>query len=165
MKAALSSLPAKPGVVIAIGLVIAVTAIYYFNNYRICSGHAEQRARFLTAVVQAADGATILTLSDITSFEWTEVSIVTDIELQGRKIECPLGWDWSWDERLAMVRARELAILVFSTTGLVVDFLDVRRDSADFSEMPALYTPDTARFTVTRVAGDNELFELTAIAD
>jgi hypothetical protein len=163
IRGALESLPAKPGVAIAAALVAATLGVYYFNNYSSCTARRDARERFHAAVAEAAarDG-TLLRLSDVVTTAWAEVSILGGREIQGRKIECPLGWDRSWTERLALARDGDLAVLIFSSDkGEYIDFLDIRPSLAAFTEVPARYGRDAAVFEVRQTGNNPVRYELS----
>jgi hypothetical protein len=148
-------------VAIALAIIVATTLFYYYNSYQACTAHRTLRERLVDAVAQA--GRTPVILADVVEYDWAKVSILAERELQGRRVDCPLGWDWSWEERTQLARDGDLVVMVFSSTAnAYVDFLDVQRSAVDFAVLPAQYTREEARFTVTPSDGDPERYTLEA---
>jgi hypothetical protein len=147
-------------VAIALGLIAATTLVYYWNNYRTCTEHRSMRDRLVAAAAEAAGGPVVL--ADVVDYDWAKVSILAERDLQGRRVDCPFGWDWSWDERVALARDGDLAVMLFSSgDGVYIDFLDVRRSTLDFAEMPAQYTREAARFEATQTGYDPARYTLS----
>jgi len=161
IRAALGALPSKPGVYIALAMIVVVMALYYHRTYKTCTAHKVARAQLIEAAEQAAaNPGTIVTLAEVLPFAWTHARTINDLELHGRDTDCPFGWDISAEQRAEMAARENLTVMVFSIGTRFVDYLDLPRNVIDFAQTPATFARDTAAFTVSSNAGGQPPFVL-----
>jgi len=151
IKDALSSLPARPALVIAPLLVVLVLSFYYRDLHAKCTAIRAQRQalnEFLAALPPAAQ----FRLADFTGFAWDKVRVVASLESVGRELNCPLGWNWSNGERESLLQSGKLSVLIFGHQERVVDHLELSSEQVAFRGVASILTPDTAVFSVGRPA-------------
>ena len=139
-------LPTRPAFVIAVILVVGSVAGYYFDRYRDCTYHASLREQ-LYSNLKARLGETVL-IADIVPFKWDKLSILTDYQPRHKLPECPFGWDWSKQQRQALIGQGVLNMLVFGRLGDYPEYIDVHKLQINFSDVEDSFTPHTARFIV-----------------
>lgn len=153
---ALSSIPVKPVLWIAPVVIVLGLVYHYWGAYARCTYHADLRDRLQRAIADAGASAGSserrLRLADVVDFDWDRVSIAVGFRPDGRTPDCPFGWDWSSDERARLGEEGRLVLFAFSRRGQYVDYLEYRRDWADFEGVEAPLTPETAVFEVRRPA-------------
>jgi len=150
IRRALNSLPSRPALYLSIATIAGVLIYIYGRDYIRCTAHADARAGLEAAIAAAAapGGSGRLALADIAAFDWDRVDIQVayrpDAEIPG----CPLGWDWSAEDRDALVAGGLLTVIVFSRDGTVVDYIEHRADRGQFRDIANPYAPDDAVFVV-----------------
>ncbi|MCP4329610.1 MAG: hypothetical protein GY791_14375 [Alphaproteobacteria bacterium] len=155
LRRALDSLPARPAVFISAALIVGVLLYRYGGEYLDCSAHAGLRDRLHRAVEQAAGGANggRVVLAEVTDFAWSRADIQVNFKPEVEVPGCPLGWDWSTEERAALVADDLLTVIVFSQNGALVNFLEYRSDWGVFRDAAGPFTPETAVFAATDEGG------------
>jgi hypothetical protein len=149
LKDALAGLPTRPVLYISTIVLVLGLGYHFLSSYRDCRGHAELREALRTAIQASADAETPLRLSAITDFPWDRAEILVNYKPGGSSTDCPFQWDWSRDMREELIDADLLTVVVFLRDGRLVDYLEYRRDWADFADVKNPYTPGTAVFRVT----------------
>jgi hypothetical protein len=149
IKDALSALPAKPAVMIAPVIVIAVLSMYYWDLYSRCDGVRENRSE-LRAYLDNLDAGERFRLVDFTDFDWNRVRIVARVAPGTIEDECMVGWNWDRGEREALLEAGQLSALIFGHAGKVVGYFELRRDQVAFPETETQLTPESAIFGVEK---------------
>lgn len=132
-KDAVSAVPAKPIIAVAIGVTILGALWRGWAIYDFC----DQRAAMTSKLQTWADGVIAgvgkdFELADVTGFDWDEVRIsqgVTDI---GTGQNCPFGWHWNNEKRTAMAKAGDLTLIGFFNEGRFVGMADFDRSWAIF---------------------------------
>ena len=158
-----AGLPTRPVYYLALVLFVLAASYYYGTAYRDCTAHATLRDR-VGAVIERSGGANTsnsFRLSAITDFAWDRADILVNFKPDGTTADCPFGWDWSREKRDALVADDLLTVVVFSQSGNIVNYLEYRRDWADFLDVANPYTPSTAVFKVRRSPTDPPTFILT----
>ncbi len=158
VRAALDSLPAKPGLVLAVVLAVGVLASYYVFRYYDCTEHRQFRALIHQGIASAHSEGRAFRLTGVTDFRWHQVHISPHFVPPKKVADCPLGWDWSEEERQSLVDGGNLAFLVFRDENQVVSYAELRNDWADFSAVAGLWSPESAVFNV-RETSDGLLLE------
>jgi hypothetical protein len=96
----------------------------------------------------------VVDLAQVADFDWARVNVASEFALVGRPVECPMGWDWSWDERMALANTGDLVVLLFwHQDATFAGFIDVHRDVVDFDNTAEGYDRAAARFEVSASAG------------
>lgn len=147
---ALSSIPARPVLLIAPLLIVVVLAVYYWNLNRECSAQTELRDTFTGAVESAAAAGGILRLADVFDFQWDHVKGLEKFKPKFLRRDCPFGWDWSKKERQAIIDADLLSVLIFFHEGKISSVVDFRNDRVAMEEFESGLPPETAVFKVDR---------------
>ena len=155
IRRALSSLPSRPAPYLSIAMIAGVLIYLYGGDYLRCTAHAEARAELEAAIADAAwpGGTGRLAVADIADFDWDRLDIQVAYRPDAEVPGCPLGWDWSAEERAALVAERLLTVLVFSRGGTVVDYIEHRADNGDFRDIVNPYSRDSAVFAVKPARG------------
>lgn len=159
---ALAGLPTRPvlylsAVVLALGLGYQLV-----TTYGTCNRHADMRGRLQQLIAAGAAGGDPVRLTQVTDFDWDRAEILVNYKPGGRVADCPFGWDWSREEREALVAGDLLTVIVFLRDGRLVDYLEYRRDRAEFSDVSNPYTPDTAVFLVSPSPNGSEALILSS---
>lgn len=154
---ALRSLPTKPGVVIAIMIIVLVCGWYGYSSYTVCV-HRADLLRSMTSAIQAsaADSGNerrLLDLSKVADFAWDEVRIVQNYRPTTNSFDCPFGWHWSEETRRDLAARGHLTVLAFFQGETFIDFMD--------------YSGEVARFEVgeEKIARREALFNVVPPAD
>lgn len=148
---ALNSLPARPALAAAVILAAGVAVLHYGKQYQRCVGHADLRAALHGAVESAIDGTTReVRLADVAPFAWDHVDIQENFRPQVAPDDCAFGWDWSNEERQALIDDGLLTVIVFSRDGALVDYLEYRADWGGFEGIVGPLPRERAVFTATR---------------
>lgn len=150
IRGALNSLPARPGIVLAVVLAAIVLAAFYIQQYRVCTELGALRAAFYEKVRQNAGQK--IRLADITPFAWVKARIILNFQSKIRLPDCPFNWDLSRRERRRMMAEAELNVLAFATEAgrRVIDF---NNGTIAFDLRETTLTPRQAVFMVERKAG------------
>ena len=154
-------MPAKPGVVVALVLVVGVLSVFYYTTYAACSHNARQRA-VLVAGIEAASGAKVR-FADVMGFAWDKIRIAQGFKPAGKVTSCPFGWDWSADERHRLTSAGLLTVIAFMEGGKPVEVIDISGEDVRFEELKDDYMRDEAVFTVEPQDGGTPRFVLKAM--
>lgn len=156
----LHGFPSKPGVVIAVVLVIGVLSIYYFKQYRDCTDIALLRSTLYTAVQQNSND--VLRLASIIPFEWDRARIIVDFQNQGKVLDCPFEWDWTQAQRKQLMTNGQLNVIAFARKNIntIVDFSS---EMIDFELTETIFTPDSAVFSVENHGSENTGYLLRQI--
>lgn len=158
IRRALSSLPSRPAPYLSIVMIAGVLVYLYGGDYLRCTAHAEARAGLESAIAAAAasaapGGTGRLAVADIADFDWDRLDIQVAYTPDAEIPSCPLGWDWSAEDREALVAEGLLTVLVFSRGGAVVDYIEHRADRGDFRDIANPYTRENAVFAVDPARG------------
>lgn len=148
LKDALAGLPTRPVLYISIVVIVLGLGYHFFSIYRECRSHAELREVLRTAIEASADGAVPVKLRQVTDFVWDRAEILVNYKPGGSSIDCPFQWDWSRNMREKLIAADLLTVVVFVRNGKLANYLEYRRDWAEFVNVKNPYTPDTAVFRV-----------------
>lgn len=159
---ALSSLPAKPAIVIAPLIVAAVLSMYYWDMHERCAEVRQYRSGLLD-YLRGIDIGGRFRLADFTSFEWNRVRIVARVAPGTIDDECPAGWNWKRGERESLLAAGKLTALIFGREGRVVGYFELNRERIAFANTDEQLTPETAVFKVERAADDGDVIRLERI--
>lgn len=157
---ALSVLPAKPAILAAPLIAIAVLAFYYWDLRDKC-GQIKQARQSLYQHLISMDPGSQFRLADYTGFEWNQVRIVATVAPGTITDECHLDWNWDAGERDALVESGKLSALVFGHRGRVVGYYELRRDEIAFDEIAGQLTPGSAVFDLSRVPAGGTAVRLT----
>ncbi len=149
IKAALSSLPARPALIVAPVIAVLALAFYYWDLHARCSELRQQRTA-LTGHLQSLPSSTSFRLADFTRFAWDKVRIVVDLKGAQRSLECPFGWNWSPGEREALIESGRLSGLIFGHQESIVSYIELRGDEIVFRGVESVLTPDSAIFALAR---------------
>jgi len=160
IKDALSSLPAKPALVIAPLLVVVVLTLYYRDQYNRCADIRQSRDE-LNVLLRSIESPGPFRLTDFTDFAWNKVRIVASVEPGTIRNECPFDWNWSDSERKNLIDDGLLAAVIFGQGGKVVRYLELRGDEVSFRGAGSELTPDSAVFHVSRDTGSDGGVTLT----
>ena len=152
IRQALSSVPSKPGVIIAVIVAIATLSFFYSKQYRSCTNIASLRSTLYKGVQQKAND--VLRLADVIPFEWERARIIIDHQNEGKTLDCPFEWDWTQKQRKQLMANGKLNVIAFARKGVntVVDF---SQDRIDFELTDTVYTPDSAVFRVNSHGTEN----------
>jgi len=152
IKDALSSLPAKPALIIAPLLVVLVLTFYYRDQYGKCTAIRQERAA-LNEQLRSIASPGQFRLADFADFAWNKARIVARVESGTISDQCPFGWNWSGGERESLLASGRLAAIIFGSQGKVVRYLELRGDEVSFRGADGNLTPQTAIFDLTRENG------------
>ena len=150
LKEALAGLSTRPALYLALIVLLAGFGYHIIATYQSCRGHAELRDRLYAAIAASAGGSSPgpIRLSRITDFPWDRAEILVNYKPGGATTDCPFQWDWSREKRADLIARDLLTVIVFLEDGRLVDYLEFRRDRADFVAVNNPYTPETAVFDV-----------------
>jgi hypothetical protein len=157
---ALSSLPAKPALIVAPLLVVLVLSLYYRDQYNRCAEVRQARDQLNTRL-RAIDSPGRFRLADFTDFAWNKVRIVASVQPGTMRNECPFDWNWDDGEREALIDAGLLTAIIFGHGGKVVRYLELRGDEVSFRGAEGNLTPETAVFDLSRKSGRDDGVTLT----
>lgn len=160
IKDALSSLPAKPALLIAPLLIVLVLTLYYRDQYDKCAGIRQSRIE-LNELLRSADSPGQFRLVDFTDFAWNKVRIVASVNSDTISDQCPFDWNWSDGERESLLASGRLTAMVFGQQGKVVKYLELRGDEVAFRDADGDLTPATAVFDLSREYGSGGGVTLT----
>jgi len=160
IKDALSSLPAKPALLIAPLLIVLVLTLYYRDQYDKCAGIRQSRIE-LNELLRSADAPGQFRLTDFTDFAWNKVRIVASVNPDTISDQCPFDWNWSGGERESLLASGRLTAMVFGQQGKVVKYLELRSDEVAFRDAEGDLTPTTAVFDLSRKNGSGGGVTLT----
>lgn len=152
IRESLNQLPSWPGFVIATAVAIGLGGWYYGTAYARCSALEQDRARLKAAIKAAASTPdAMLDLASTIPGDWNEVRIVQGHRpaADQRPLDCPFGWDFSAEERQALIDRGDYTLIGFFRNGEFQRYIEFRRDWAQF-EADTLSAPrDAARLKVT----------------
>ncbi len=148
IRSALNSLPTKPGMVLAIIVLVGTVSSYYYDQYQRCTYQASLREQLISNIGIKLNGT--IALVDIVPFKWDRLKILKNIKPTGKLPDCSFGWDWSKGYRQSLIKGGELNMLKFTRKGVFPGYIDFRRDQINFSGTSGFYTQQSAEFTVTR---------------
>ena len=156
IKDALSSLPAKPAVLIAPLIVILVLFLYYQDLRGRCNAVRDYRIA-LHQHLLGLDGGARFRLADFTDFDWNKLRIVTRVKPGTIDDECMAGWNWEQGQRESLLAADKLSALIFGLDGKVIGYIELRRDEIAFPQIDDQLTPESAVFGVEQDSGSVSL--------
>ncbi len=159
IKDALSALPAKPAVLVAPLIVIAVLSFYYWDLRDKC-GEIRQARLALHQHLMSLKPGSQFRLADFTRFEWNRVRIVARVAPGTMTDECHFDWNWPAGVRESLLASGNLSALIFGNQGRVVGYYEIHRDKIAFDEIEDQLTPGSAVFDFSRVPGSSEAFRL-----
>lgn len=148
----LSTIPSKPGVIIAVIVAIAVLSFFYIKQYRSCTDISLLRSTLYEGVQQNTNE--IIHLADITPFKWERARIIINHQNKGKVLDCPFEWDWTQKQRKQLMAKGQLNVIAFARKGVntVVDF---SQDMIDFELTETIFTPDSAIFRIEKQGAEN----------
>lgn len=146
LRQALAGFPTRPALYLAVAVVVVALGYHFATTYRTCSAHAALRDDLRRAIAASAAGGGPVRLAAVTGFDWDRADILVDYKPTGRVADCPFQWDWSGERRRELIAKGLLTVVVFARDGKLVDYLEYRRDRAEFADIRNPYTPDTAVF-------------------
>ena len=151
LKDALAGLPTRPIMYLSSFVLVLALGYYFSTTYQSCRGHAELREGLRAAIKASADGAAPgpVRLAQITDFPWDTAEVFVNYKPEGSTTDCPFQWDWSSATRDKLIAGDLLTVIVFLKDDRLVNYLEYRRDWADFVDVKNPYTPETAVFTVS----------------
>ena len=160
IKKALGTIPSRPGVIIAIIVVLIVLSLYYLKQYNMCNRIDSLRTHFYSNIEQKQDHT--LTLADIIPFEWDRVRIIVNFQNKGKVLDCPFDWDWTQQKRRQLMEQNRLSVLAFAKggTNIIVDF-DAERIA--FAVSDKVFTPASATFHIHKTSVDKTQYTLSQI--
>ena len=133
---AIRSVPAKPGIVIALSVTLLFGGWHFHVNWQACEQRAEA-ARHLHGVLAAADraGEEEVSLAEVFPFPWEEVRIISEYHPGRDALPCSFTWlgssHWSLAERQEMARQGNLSALSFFARDKPVAFVEYRNEWSD----------------------------------
>ena len=151
IRAALSTLPARPVLVVAPLIVVLVLAFYYRDRHAKCTEMKQFRAS-LAASLAAVPSREAVRFADLTDFAWDRVRVVTGFVPRERGAECPFDWNWQGGERTALIDRGALTALIFALGDEVVAYRELDGSAIEIRGVATLLTPETAIFELTRDA-------------
>jgi hypothetical protein len=160
IRRALSTIPSKPGVIIAVIVAISVMSIYYFKQYKSCTDIASLRSSFYSVVQQNSNN--IIRLAEVTPFQWERAKIILNYKNNSKVLDCQFGWDWTRKQRQQMMANDLLNVIVFAREGVntVVDF---SKEMVDFELTETIFTPASAVFRAKSYGADDSGYLLHQI--
>ncbi len=153
IQAALRSLPTKPGVIIAVVIIVVVGGWQGYSLRAACLQRADLMFN-LTSAIEAAvvkggdENAMHLNLADVVPFAWDEVKIVQNYRPTTASLDCPFGWHWTEQARDKLAADGLLTVLAFFDKGAFVDFMDFSGGLASFEVDDRKIARDQALFSV-----------------
>ena len=148
LKDALAGLPTRPVVYLSLTVLVLGLGYHFSTTYQSCTSHAEPREALRAAIKASAEGNVPVQLSRVTDFAWDSAEILVNYKPDGATTDCPFQWDWSRQTREQLIAADLLTVIVFVRDGKLADYLEYRRDWAEFVNVKNPYTPETAVFKV-----------------
>ena len=150
LKGALAGMSVRPILYLSSVVLVLALAYYLSTTYQSCRSHAEFREALRAAIKASGDGAAPgpVHLSQIADFQWDTAEIFVNYKPDGSTTDCPFQWDWSSAARGQLIAEDLLTVIVFLKGGRLVNYLEYRRDWADFVDVKNPYTPETAVFQV-----------------
>ena len=148
LKDALAGLPTRPVVVLSLAVLVLGLGYHFLTTYQSCSGHSQLREALRAAIKAGAESNAPVRLSRITDFAWDSADILVNYKPDGSTSDCPFQWDWSRQTRENLIAGDLLTVIVFVRDGKLANYLEFRRDRADFVAVKNPYTPETAVFKV-----------------
>jgi hypothetical protein len=146
LKDALAGLPTRPILYLSLTVLVLGLGYHFLSTYESCRGHAELREALAEAIEASAASAAAVKLSQITDFPWDRADILVNYKPGGASTNCPFQWDWSRETREQLIAGDLLTVIVFVRDGKMVNYLETRRDRAEFADVKNPYTPETAVF-------------------
>lgn len=153
IQAALRSLPTKPGVIIAVVIILVVGGWQGYSLRTACLQRADLMLNLTSAieteVVKVGDEkARHLNLADVVPFAWDEVKIVQNYRPTTASLDCPFGWHWTEQDRDKLAADGLLTVLAFFDKGAFVDFMDFSGGLASFEVDDSKIAKERALFSV-----------------
>lgn len=153
IQTALRSLPTKPGVIIAVAIIVVVGGWQGYSLRAACLQRADLVLNLTSAIEKAVakggdEKAMRLDLGDVIPFAWDEVKIVQNYRPTTASLDCPFGWHWTEEARDKLAADGLLTVLAFFDQGAFVNFMD--------------YSGGLARFEIDdrKIAKTQALFEV-----
>lgn len=150
---ALRALPTKPGVIIAIIIIIVVGSWQGYSLRAACVHRADLLQGLTSAIeetgAKGSEGARLLDLGEVADFEWDEVKIVQNYRPTTNSLDCPFGWHWSEDVRRDLAARGVLTVLAFFQGETFIDFMDYSGELASFDIGEGKIARSEALFVVT----------------
>ncbi len=163
LKDALAGLPTRPVLYISLTVIVLGLGYYFLTTYQSCRSHAELRESLRVAIKASAEDTVPVQLSRLTDFVWDRADILVNYKPSGATTDCPFQWDWSRDTRDKLIAGDLLTVIVFLRDGKLVNYLEYRRDWAEFVHVKNPYSPEEAAFRVTPSPTTPDGFILTPI--
>jgi len=163
LKDALAGLPTRPVLYLSLTVLVLGLGYHFLTTYQSCNSHAELRGSLRAAIQSSADSAVPVQLARITEFPWDRADILVNYKPGGATSNCPFQWDWSRDTRDKLIAGNLLTVIVFLRDGKLVNYLEYRRDWAEFVHVKNPYSPEEAAFRVTPSPTNPEGFILTPV--
>lgn len=124
IKGALSSLPSKPALFIAPGIICVVLGLHYSQVYNTCQKQTRLRAQLMDKIGAAA-GRSQFRLDQAIPFNWNIVRITQGYKPEKHAINCPFGWGWAEEKRRELADASQITILGFFMGNLFRGFVEL----------------------------------------
>ena len=163
LKDALAGLPTRPVLYLSLTVLVLGLGYHFLTTYQSCNSRAELRGSLRAAIQASADSAAPVQLARITEFPWDRADILVNYKPSGATTDCPFQWDWSRDTRDKLIAGDLLTVIVFLRDGKLVNYLEYRRDRAEFVHVKNPYSPDEAAFRVTPSPINADGFILTPV--
>jgi hypothetical protein len=163
LKEALAGLPTRPVLYLSSIVLVLGLGYHFTTTYQSCRSHAELRESLHAAIKASADGTVPgpVRLSRITDFPWDRADVLVNYKPGGSTTNCPFQWDWPRETREDLIARDLLTVIVFLQGGKLVNYLEYRRDWADFVDVENPYTAETAVFDVSPSPNDPYAFILS----
>ena len=165
LKDALAGLPTRPVVYLSVTVLVVGLGYHFFTTYQSCRNHAQLREGLRDAIEASVDGTAPgpVRLSNVTDFPWDRADILVNYKPGGSTTNCPFEWDWSREMREDLISRDLLTVIVFLRDDRLINYLEFRRDRADFVRVTNPYSPETAVFDVSPSPDDPYAFVLTSV--
>lgn len=146
---AIRSIPAKPGIAIAVVVTILFGAWHFYTGWRACEHRARAAEEIRIAVAIAQEGE-IVDLAEMFAFAWDELRVLRDYHPSENALDCPFGNHWSLEMRRTLAREGNLTALVLSHEGRAVALIEYVKEWGDFQTGEVPLPREDARFRISR---------------
>ena len=157
---AIRSVPAKPGLIIALSATMLFGGWYVYVNWHACENRAKAATDIRLAVEAAMQGEGIVDLGELFPFPWDELRVVSDYRPSRHALSCPFRWlggsHWSLEERHALAQDNRLAAISLSQQGEAVAFIEYLKEWGDFEIGDDALPREQARFRLVFATSESE---------
>lgn len=159
LREAIQSVPAKPGIAIALILTVAVGAWHGYTTYSACAHRARLTQQLHQAILAASGSAAAeLRIAELFGPDWNKVRVFQGYKPQTPSLNCPFEWHWSSAERNQIAEQGNLTILGLYKDQAFLDFVDYRGDWATFDLDDKPVDRAKAVFAVSRPDNNGPFF-------